>query len=128
MSRAAYECQRAEGHLWNASKRGLLRRDTPWFADPQDSERFPAGRFRTADASSFEAAAGPNPGQRDVRSVEMPTVIGARRAVWRRFDNGPISIEVDQFAAIDGPQQAGTAKIHEGAIAVATEQGQSIPT
>ena len=37
-------------------------------------------------------------------------------------------MKLDQPAAIDGPQQTGTATMHERTMAAAAEQGQGIPT
>ena len=37
-------------------------------------------------------------------------------------------MKLDQPAAIDGPNQTGTATMHERTMAAAAEQGQGIPT
>jgi hypothetical protein len=67
------------------------------------------------------------PGQRDFRHVHAPPFKDAARSVYGQFDNCPISVQLDESAAIDGPQETGTAKIGEGATASATEQGPGIP-
>jgi hypothetical protein len=70
---------------------------------------------------------GEPPGQRDTRCINTPTVEDAPRAVRRQLENGPISVQLDQSAAIDGPQQTGTTKMCEGTMPAAAEQGQTIP-
>jgi hypothetical protein len=37
-------------------------------------------------------------------------------------------MQLDEFAAVDDPQEAGAAKVLEGTGAITPEQGQSIPT
>jgi hypothetical protein len=47
----------------------------------------------------------------------------ALRPIRRDFENRPISMQLHQFATIDGPQQAGAAMVQERTMAAAAKQG-----
>jgi hypothetical protein len=79
-------------------------------------------------ACRHKVASGADPGQPDVRGVNTPTLKNAPRPILRQFKNGPISMELDQAAAIDGPKQTGSARTVERTMTAAAEQGQGIPT
>jgi hypothetical protein len=69
----------------------------------------------------------PNPRQREVRSVETPAVKDASRSVHREFDNGLISMELQESAAVDDPQKTGSTEVLEGAFAPAAKQRHGLP-
>jgi hypothetical protein len=75
--------------------------------------------------SRFESE--PNPRQGDVGLSGTPAM-KVLAFIHRAFDEGTVSMELDQLAAADVPHEAGTAKVHERALAMATEQGLRIPT
>jgi hypothetical protein len=52
----------------------------------------------------------------------------APRPIFSQLNNGPVATKLDQPAAIDGPQQTGTASMRERTMAAATKQGEGIPT
>jgi hypothetical protein len=64
---------------------------------------------------------------RDISCVKPPTVKDAPRAIRGEFENGPIAVQLDESAAIDGPQETGTTKMCDGPITAAAEQGQGVP-
>jgi hypothetical protein len=66
--------------------------------------------------------------QTDIRCVNTPTLKNAPRPIFRQFKNGPFSMQLDQSATVDDPQQTSTATMHERTIAAAAEQRQGVPT
>ena len=46
--------------------------------------------------------------------------------ILRPLDNGPVAMKLDQPAAIDGPDQTGTAGTVERTMAAAAEQGRAL--
>jgi len=51
----------------------------------------------------------------------------APRSVHREFDNCPISMKLEESAAIDDPQETRTTEVIEGAVAAAAKQRHGIP-
>ena len=79
-----------------------------------------------ASSSAAGAPPKPGPGQCDHLGVLAAPVKDALRSI-RQIDDGPVALQLDHLAAIDGPYQAGAAEVHEGTIAVAAEQSQRVP-
>ena len=48
-------------------------------------------------------------------------------SIFRQLKDGPVSMKLDQPATSDGPQETGSATVHERAMEAAAEQGQRIP-
>jgi hypothetical protein len=74
-------------------------------------------------------ASGPDPGRPEIPHIKTQAVDNALRPIFSQLNNGPVATKLDQpAAAIDGPQQTGTARTVERTMAAATEQGDGIPT
>jgi hypothetical protein len=71
--------------------------------------------------SSCGIPASTTPRQRDVCLIPTSLVMDPPRSVFRAFDDGPIAMQLDELATVDGPQEAGTAELLEGPGAVAPE-------
>jgi hypothetical protein len=54
-------------------------------------------------------------------------VDNALRPILRQLNDGPVATKLDQPAAINSPQQTGTAGAIEWTMATTTEQGQGVP-
>ena len=67
------------------------------------------------------------PGQDDFPRGNVPTGKGALRAIHRNLDGRPISMKLNEFAAIDRPEQTSAPEMHQRIIAMATEQRPRIP-
>jgi hypothetical protein len=67
------------------------------------------------------------PWQGDFPSRNVPTIKDALRSVHWKLDDRPISMQLYEFAASDGPEETSATEIHQRIIAMATEQGPRIP-
>jgi hypothetical protein len=67
------------------------------------------------------------PWQGDFPSGNVPTVKDALRSIHWKFDDRPISMQLYEFAASDGPEEASPTEMHQRIIAMATEQSPRIP-
>jgi hypothetical protein len=67
------------------------------------------------------------PWQGDFPRGSVPTVIDALRSVHWKLDDRPISMELYEFAAIDGPEETSATEMHQRIIAMAAEQSPRIP-
>ena len=81
------------------------------------------GPWRLGDLPS----SGSDPGHPDIACLKTPTFKNPPRPILGQFNDRPVAVKLDQPAAIDGPNQTGTATMHERTMAAA-EQGQGIPT
>jgi hypothetical protein len=67
------------------------------------------------------------PRQNDFPRRNVPTVKDALRSVHWKLDDRPISMQLYEFAAIDGPEETSAPEMHQRIIAMATEQSPRIP-
>jgi hypothetical protein len=67
------------------------------------------------------------PWQDDFHRGNVPTVKDALRSIHWKIDDRPISMKLDEFAAIDGPEETSATEMHQRIIAMATEQSPRIP-
>ena len=67
------------------------------------------------------------PWQGDFPSGNVPTVKDALRSVHWKLDDRPISVQLYEFAASDGPEETSAPEMHQRIIAMATEQSPRIP-
>jgi hypothetical protein len=68
-----------------------------------------------------------DPRRRELGAVKAAPVKDALRS-GHKLDDGPVAMQLDEPAALDGPNEAAGAEICAGAIAVTAEQGQRVPT
>jgi hypothetical protein len=61
------------------------------------------------------------PGQADFARINISTVKDALRSIHWEVYHCPLSIQLDNFAAIDGPDKPGATEVHERMIAPASE-------
>src|ERR1700730_9717166 len=61
------------------------------------------------------------PRQSDLRRIHIPAVKDALRSVHRQVYHCPVSVQFDESAAGDGPQQTGATEIVEGPLGRTTE-------
>jgi hypothetical protein len=56
-------------------------------------------------------ASGPDPGRPEIPHIKAPAVDNAVRSILSQLDNGPFAMQLDQPAAIDGPEQSAPGKL-----------------
>jgi hypothetical protein len=81
-------------------------------------------RFKPSCPGSFcgRLPSGPGaPWQGEFRRINVSTVKDALRSIHWNVDDCPTSMQLDHFAAINGPDQTGATEMHERMIAAATE-------
>jgi hypothetical protein len=52
--------------------------------------------------------------------IKTPAVKNAPRPIFRQRDNGPATMKLDESATSDGPQETGTATMHQRTMEVAS--------
>ena len=67
-----------------------------------------------------------DPRQGDFPRGNVPTVKDALRTIHWKLDDRPISMQLYEFAAIDGPEETGSTEMHQRIIGMATEQSLRI--
>jgi len=65
--------------------------------------------------SSYSA----HPRQRDVRRRHGTAVMHVLRPISRTLDKRPIPVQLNELAAVDRPEEAGTSEVIEGARSMA---------
>jgi hypothetical protein len=67
------------------------------------------------------------PWQGDFPRGNLPTVKDALRSIHWKIDDRPISMQLYEFAAVDGPEETGATEVHQRIIAMAAEKSPCIP-